>query len=285
MQNRIKVVAAGMAAALICMTIVFYGNEAVMRCEAKTGDAEKEVVDFVTAYYEAQTPEGIETLADYVSDPESMDFMMSLVSLQTAFEHGMTGLENIDVIVYPLSDGEYWVASVSTEMAVQGFDVTLPGLKVELVDRKPDGKLQILVSSDELDENNADALLKELREISLSDEMVDRNNEIAMKYSEIVVDYPDVAQWVLEMSQAGTEAKAEAYGRISQGMYDVKGAERDESDNKENRYLVKKGDCLWSIAEEQLGDGMLWGDIYEANKMVIGEDPNLIYVGIELTLQ
>lgn len=277
MQNKTKAVAAGMAVTLICTAAGLSGNRAVMHCEAKTEDAEKEVIDFVTAYYEARTPEGIDTLADYVSDPESMDFKLSLVGLQTTFEHGMTGFENIDVIVCPLSDGEHWAASVSTEMVVQGIDVTLPGLKVEVIDRRPDGKMQIMMNSTELDENNADALLKELREISLSDEMVDRSNEIAMEYNEIVADYPDVAKWILETSEEVDKAKA--------ALYEWEPVDKEESNIKENRYVVKKGDCLWSIAEEQLGDGLLWGGIYEANKAVIGEDPNLIYVGIELELQ
>lgn len=30
---------------------------------------------------------------------------------------------------------------------------------------------------------------------------------------------------------------------------------------------------------------MRWSGIYETNKAVIGEDPNLIYVGIELELK
>ena len=48
---------------------------------------------------------------------------------------------------------------------------------------------------------------------------------------------------------------------------------------------MKKGDCLWDIAETQLGDGMRWSGIYEANKALIGDDPDLLYVGIELELE
>lgn len=287
MQNRRKVIAAGIAAMFSCAVAVmgFPSGGTVILCEAGTDDAEKEVVDFVTSYYEAQTPEGIDTLADYVSDPESTDFQMSLVNLQTVFECGATGMENIDVIAYPLSDGEHWIASVSTEMVIRGFDVTLPGLKVELVDRKPDGELYIMAGSDELDEDVADVLLNEIREISLSDEMVDRNTEIAMKYNEIIADNQDVTDWVLEASKKVDEAKAEAYSQIGQKMNDRGNADKEKSDREENRYVVKKGDCLWTIAEEQLGDGMLWSGIYETNKKVIGENPDLIYVGIELTLQ
>ena len=52
---------------------------------------------------------------------------------------------------------------------------------------------------------------------------------------------------------------------------------------KTKTYVVREGDCLWSIAEEEFGDGMYWSCIYEANRELIGDNPNLIYVGWELT--
>ena len=53
---------------------------------------------------------------------------------------------------------------------------------------------------------------------------------------------------------------------------------------KKGSYVVQKGDCLWDIAEEQLGDGMHWSGLYEQNKDLIGENPDLLYVGITLQL-
>jgi flagellar protein FlgJ len=41
---------------------------------------------------------------------------------------------------------------------------------------------------------------------------------------------------------------------------------------------VKKGQSLWKIAEQILGSGAKWRDIYELNKAVI-KNPNLIYPG------
>lgn len=48
-------------------------------------------------------------------------------------------------------------------------------------------------------------------------------------------------------------------------------------------YTVQKCDSLWKIAQEQLGSGTQWGQIYEANKSAI-RNPNLIYVGQQLTI-
>ena len=48
-------------------------------------------------------------------------------------------------------------------------------------------------------------------------------------------------------------------------------------------HVVGKGDTLWGIAEEYLGSGFKWNEVYEANKDKVS-DPNLIYVGQELVI-
>lgn len=49
-------------------------------------------------------------------------------------------------------------------------------------------------------------------------------------------------------------------------------------------YTVKKGDCLWNIAKSLYGSGADYTKIYEANKGVVGSNPNLIYPGQVLTI-
>ena len=60
-------------------------------------------------------------------------------------------------------------------------------------------------------------------------------------------------------------------------------AEPKEADVPE-RYIVQGGDCLWGIAEEKLGRGADWIILYEENRDVIGDDPNLILTGTELRI-
>ena len=55
-------------------------------------------------------------------------------------------------------------------------------------------------------------------------------------------------------------------------------------ENKQMTYTVKKGDCLWNIAKKYLGSGSRWPEIYNANRSVVGKNPNLIYPGQKLTL-
>lgn len=49
-------------------------------------------------------------------------------------------------------------------------------------------------------------------------------------------------------------------------------------------YTVVKGDCLWNIAKKLYGSGSKYTVIYNANKSVIGGNPNLIYPGQVLTI-
>lgn len=49
-------------------------------------------------------------------------------------------------------------------------------------------------------------------------------------------------------------------------------------------YTVVKGDCLWNIAKKFYGNGSKYTVIYNANKGVIGGNPNLIYPGQVLTI-
>ena len=47
-------------------------------------------------------------------------------------------------------------------------------------------------------------------------------------------------------------------------------------------HVVKNGDTLWDIAVLYYKDGCKWEKIYEANKAVIGKNPNKIQVGMKL---
>ncbi|HKC91473.1 MAG TPA: LysM peptidoglycan-binding domain-containing protein [Candidatus Limnocylindria bacterium] len=57
-----------------------------------------------------------------------------------------------------------------------------------------------------------------------------------------------------------------------------------ETETKPKTYTVDSGDSLSAIAEQELGDANRWREIYELNKDVIGDNPDLIQPGMELKL-
>ncbi|MCB2376320.1 LysM peptidoglycan-binding domain-containing protein [Hymenobacter sp. BT635] len=53
---------------------------------------------------------------------------------------------------------------------------------------------------------------------------------------------------------------------------------------KGDSYTVVSGDSLSKIAKNHYGDASKWHQIYEANKAIIGSNPDHIEVGQQLTL-
>lgn len=49
-------------------------------------------------------------------------------------------------------------------------------------------------------------------------------------------------------------------------------------------YTVQSGDSLSKIAKHHLGDAQRWHEIYEMNRAAIGDNPDMIHPGLELTL-
>lgn len=66
----------------------------------------------------------------------------------------------------------------------------------------------------------------------------------------------------------------------------VPGSEKEApaSEKEAKSYTIKGGDTLSDIAQEQLGDANRWKEIYEMNKDVIGDDPDMIHPGKKLKL-
>ena len=54
--------------------------------------------------------------------------------------------------------------------------------------------------------------------------------------------------------------------------------------SKSKTYTVKNGDTLWKIAKTYYKDGSKWKRIYDANKKVIGKNPNIIKAGQKLVI-
>ena len=85
----------------------------------------------------------------------------------------------------------------------------------------------------------------------------------------------------VDIEENEVDASDEA-GNESVNETDGKSGDRVSSGD-DGTYEVVQGDCLWKIAEEHLGDGTRWTEIYELNINIIS-NPSLIYVGQQLVL-
>lgn len=57
-----------------------------------------------------------------------------------------------------------------------------------------------------------------------------------------------------------------------------------KTNTKQRTYIVQSGDYLEKIARKFYGNGNKWATIYNANKNIIGKNPNIIKVGQKLTI-
>ncbi|MGV9313315.1 transglycosylase family protein [Streptomyces sp. NPDC003691] len=90
-------------------------------------------------------------------------------------------------------------------------------------------------------------------------------------------------------SRSGEEVRTDALNQGDQGGTGIpaKTGSADgtgEAGQADGSYTVRSGDNLWAIAEEKKVPGG-WPALYEANKEVVGTDPDLILPGQSLDLQ
>lgn len=75
------------------------------------------------------------------------------------------------------------------------------------------------------------------------------------------------------------EKKADIKGASGKGLKNKPRNEERTSPPNAKTYTVKTGDSLWKIAQKMYGDGSQYTKLYNANKGVVGSNPNLIYPG------
>lgn len=254
-----------------------YSSDVYAKDGIKGNDDKEKVEELVTAYYEAHTAEGMETLQDYVEDGERA--AEEIIVLKICLEHGVEKYDIVEVNAYPLSDEIHWCVTFSYELILEDFDEGIPGFTTLIVRKQKGGTFTIADEIVFMDDDKNEELIEEIRQIMSSDEMYDKMTDVAFAYSDILEENPDIREWVIEVSHELELTRArmkQAEDFTNQVSETITGAHKT--------YIVHEGDSLWSIAEEQLGCGMYWSSIYEDNRKLIGDDPNLIYVGWELKI-
>lgn len=75
-----------------------------------------------------------------------------------------------------------------------------------------------------------------------------------------------------------------AYGKPRASVEPKRETNNSPAPSSAQSYTVKSGDCLCAIARRFYGDDKRYIDIYNANKSIIGGNPNLIMPGQKLTI-
>lgn len=223
---------------------------------------EEDVETFIGNFYKAHTKETIESMQEKLDGSRSRNY---IARCKVLFASGFNKYDNIAIKVYALQEKNAYLATVAYDAFFEGIDVGLPGADTVMVKETEDNRLVILqedVSSD---------LSEEVLRIVTSDEVVELMNEMNAKLNDILADNPEIWEWITKLSGELTE-QTSSY------------LENSEDTQGNIAYIVKEGDCLWSIAQNELGNGMYWSRVYEANKGIIGENPDLILVGMQLQL-
>ena len=74
------------------------------------------------------------------------------------------------------------------------------------------------------------------------------------------------------------------FSNVSGGSSSVVVPPKEAAPPPKRTYTVVSGDSLSKIAKRELGDANKWRKLYEANKVVVGDNPDLIKPGQVLVI-
>ena len=121
----------------------------------------------------------------------------------------------------------------------------------------------------------------------LGGQLFDTNIRVSMEDYRIVEDAKEGFDLLVKISlkewrEYGTKTVAISQDGESGQVEEQR--ESGQAPTATQSYTVKTGDCLWNIARSFYGSGAKYPLIHEANKDVIGGNPNLIRPGQVLTI-
>lgn len=212
-------------------------------------NAGEEAEACVREYYEAFS-EGDAQRANELFGGEDREWREQ--TIRAMKENGMEKYDELEVDGYPVGDGEKeWLFVVTYEILAEGIETGMPGLEVMRA-RRLDGRWIL---------NWNMTIEGELEEIWEKEGIKDKVEEWDKKYADAVEENEKISEWAQKVQDTV--------------LTNILG---DDS------YVVEPGDCLWKIAAEQMGEGADWMELYECNRGIIGENPDLIQPGMRLVV-
>ena len=205
-----------------------------------------------------------------MTEARGMEDRERQIRIQVLSENGMSDIQVTRMVVYPADERRIVIVSYDMylEGVEQGKKVKLPGLETFLTEPDKEGGWVLFEEvPKEAEEEMADRIMA----CWDREEVGDWINEINRAYEEALKDSPETVEWIDEVREKlGKELSEELAKELEM--------------QERHYYTVKKGDSLWRIAGELLGDGTEWKKLYEENRELIGENPDLILPGTELAI-
>lgn len=118
-------------------------------------------------------------------------------------------------------EGTY-IAYVYAELKFHDYDKPIPGMRTYYVCTNEDGELYINEDGEESDNE-----LHYMREVQLQGDVIDLNNKAAEAYNKMVVDDPQLADFLLELRAEIEKNVGEALARAEQSEEPEEGAEEE----------------------------------------------------------
>lgn len=240
--------------------------QCIVRAESND---ESGIEEFIMKLYEARE-EGNEELLLSMGAGE-----VEIMTNRALLESGLQGFHNFQIYSYQCSENS-WVVAVGYEIEAAGVDVWMPAMETGYVIKNELGQFM------------------RPREEELSS-MISKYTELAMADPELIEmyqTYEDAYMQILQNDITGevqdfNEKLREAYDRQVEGYVARYNSQNDKAlkNQTDKYYTVRQGDCLWSISEEYLESGDNWSLLYEKNREIIGESPDLIFPGQQLRLE
>ena len=188
--------------------------------------------------------------------------------------------QKINVEKYQVLGGEQISVPAYKELAEYSFDCELPFREQHYMERgtraDPDYYINMLKRA----HNN----LAPLQLIYSNGETDDESKSVLVESLEITEKAGEEGDKYLSLSFLEYKAPSKKYMAVVTPQQPAALQETPQQENNpavtENKtYTVVSGDSLWKIAKQFYGNGAQYTKIYEANKGIIGGNPNLIYPG------
>lgn len=254
---------------LIGVLLCFLLGEKVC-AESSRDDRQAEAEELVRLYYEARSEGDIQAINRFFEE-ESRDRNIEILACKECGVEEYTGLQ---MDVYPLGqDSDAWLFIVTYELRVKDIEPGLPG--IESLEVYSAGESLYLRGENASD----DPYIEQITSITNKEEVINQVVECNRQFAEAVMENERFWKWAEELQE---KMLAMAKEPLAEKVEEGGDTQKEEAETQ--YYVVRKGDCLWRIAERQMGDGRRWQELYERNRKSIGGNPDLILPGEKLEI-